>query len=434
MVYATDGELESEPAEDSLTIVNGAPQINSIAITSTDGFYNTSTLTCTADITDPDEDPLDITYEWTMDGQSAGSDTTLVLTPQITTPTTSISCSVTAVDNDGESQTAQATETLLNRLPVLSDVILSPVSPTTNQDLSLTYSLSDEDQDTPMVSISWYVDGSLVQEGSESLSHMFYGRDQVVSVDIEPYDVYGVGAIQTTSVTVVNSPPEGAELRIDPENPREGVDDLHCVLETEPTDPDGDAITHVFSWTRNGTPYTGTTQDIDYTGDGIPSSETVNGDTWECSYIAEDDTLASSTISVETEVGPNVCYGYVSNTHEVSSCTIYETQTVEDCAPTSSGVTTCYPQYCDTGETSQPQHNSDGSSTGAYCSDWGQCEGNSSYDVSGQTGWSWVGGWWTCTYTDVTVPVTVYGGSNCGYYNTCDLQQVACGTPDECTP
>ena len=434
MVYASDGELESEPAEDSLIIVNGVPQIDSISITSTDGFYNTSTLSCNANPSDPDSDPLDITYSWTIDGQNAGQDTTLMLTPQIAQPTANVTCTVTATDTDGETQTAQTTETLQNRLPLLSDVSLTPTTPTTVQDLNLTYSLADEDGDTSMLSIAWYVDGSLVQQGQENLASSFYGRDQVVSVELEPSDVYGVGPTQSVSLTIVNSPPQGAALRIDPENPRAGVDDLHCALETEPIDPDGDTISHLFSWMRNGSPYTGSTLDLDHIGDGIPSSETADGDTWECTYTAEDDTLSSPSISIETEVGPNVCYGYVSNTHEVSSCTIYETQTQQSCVPTSSGVTTCYPQYCDTGETNQPQHNSDGSSTGAYCSDWGQCEGNPSYDVSGQAGWDWVSGWWTCTYTDVTVPVTVYGGSNCGYYYTCDLQQVSCGTPDECTP
>ena len=39
-----------------------------------------------------------------------------------------------------------------------------------------------------------------------------------------------------------------------------------------------------------------------------------------------------------------------------------------------SGVTVCYPQYCDSNPSVQ-QHNSDGSSTGASCADWGQCEG-----------------------------------------------------------
>ena len=69
---------------------------------------------------------------------------------------------------------------------------------------------------------------------------------------------------------------------------------------------------------------------------------------------------------------------YFQNTHEVASCTVNQTQTVENCVP-ATGVTTCYQLY-DTGNEPTTTH-SDGSSTGAYCSDWGQCEGNPNHDA-----------------------------------------------------
>ncbi|MEC7988139.1 MAG: hypothetical protein VX278_23435 [Myxococcota bacterium] len=432
VVYAFDGELESEPAEDSVTIVNGAPFIQSVSIESADGLYNTSEVNCVADIVEYDGDAWTANYAWYINGDLAGEEESLVLSPQLASPNDSLSCTVIATDEDGESMSLSAAEVLLNRLPTLTGLTLAPNAPATNQDLQVVYVLSDDDWDNTALSILWSVDGSTVQTGGDTLSHSFYARDQVVSVELTPSDPHEPGVAQTLSTTILNTPPQGAVLRIDPENPREGVDDLHCLLETEPSDVDGDAISHSFSWTQNGTAYTGTTLNVDQTGDGIPGSATANGDIWECSYTASDPDVSANPVTTDIEIGPDVCYAYVSNSHEVSSCTVYETQTQESCVP-ASGVTACYPQYCDTGETSSPSHNADGSSTGAYCSDWGQCEG-SYIDVSGQSGWDWVAGYWDCTYTDVTVAVTVYGGGNCGYYYTCDLQEASCGTPDACTP
>lgn len=431
-VYASDGILESDPAEDSTIIINGAPMI-ALTIDAPDGLYNDSLLTCTANIIEPDGDAYTEIYDWSINGVSVGASSTLQLSPQIASPNDEVRCTVKATDSQEESREVQSSVTLLNRKPEINNTSLTPTAPSTQDTIQLTYTIVDADQDSVTLDISWSVDGGLVQNGGDILSGSLFLRDQVVSVEITPSDSYETGNTQTLSTTILNSPPQGAILRIDPENPKEIVDNLHCLLETEAYDPDGDSIGHVFSWNKNGNPYTGSTLTIDHSGDGIPGSETIDGDIWECVYIAEDDTLSATPITIDTEVGPNICYANVSNTHEVASCTIYENQTVETCVP-ASGITTCYPQYCDTGETSQPQHNANGSSTGAYCSDWGQCEGNPSYDVSGQSGWDWVGGYWSCSTSTITVPVTVYGGTNCGYYDSCDLQQVTCGTLDSCTP
>ena len=430
-VYASDGVWESPPAGDSTVIINGAPHIL-LSIETSGGAYNDSTLSCNATITDPDSDPFTSSYEWSINGIVVGTDPTLELSAAIAHPNDEVICTVTANDTE-ESSTQQSTITLLNREPIVQGLSLSPSVPYTHDDLTASYTLFDPDMDSINIDISWYVDGILIQSGLDWLSHLEFIRNQVVSVDVTPSDPYGTGYTEQQSVLIQNTPPQGAVIRIDPENPREGVDDLHCILETEPYDADGDAITHHFSWNKNGTPYTGTPLHIDYTGDGISASETTDGDIWECEYEAEDQSAFSSILTTDTEIGPNVCYAYRSHSHEVPSCIEYQNQTQETCVP-ASGVGTCYPQYCDTGETTQPAHNADGSSTGAYCSNWGQCEGNPNHDVSGQSGWSWVSGYWSCTYNTVTVPVTVYGGANCGYYNTCDQEQVSCGTPNNCSP
>ena len=64
-----DGSLESEPASDSTTIVNGAPMID-LSINATGGLYNDSTE-CIADIVEPDGDTYTQTYAWSINARQS---------------------------------------------------------------------------------------------------------------------------------------------------------------------------------------------------------------------------------------------------------------------------------------------------------------------------------------------------------------------------
>ena len=124
-------------------------------------------------------------------------------------------------------------------------------------------------------------------------------------------DSNGGSDSMTESATVQNRAPVVSSVSISPSNPIEGVDDIHCVIDTPSTDPDGDSVSYGFDWTVDGQAYIGSTQDTDYIGDTLPSSETVAGEVWECTVTPYDGTVDGSSISVDaTVVEPVTCvYG-----------------------------------------------------------------------------------------------------------------------------
>ena len=69
------------------------------------------------------------------------------------------------------------------------------------------------------ISIFWFVDGVLVQSGGTVLPTLF--RDQNISVELSPSDPFEISNTETVQTVILNSPPQGAILRIDPENRRD---------------------------------------------------------------------------------------------------------------------------------------------------------------------------------------------------------------------
>ena len=65
-------------------------------------------------------------------------------------------------------------------------------------------------------------------------------------------------------------------------------DDLIGEIDVDSVDADSDLVTYTFTWSLNGNPYGGTTSTTHYTGDTIPSSETYDGDIWECTVTPND--------------------------------------------------------------------------------------------------------------------------------------------------
>ena len=67
--------------EDKENTVNIAPEISSVPVTPTEGVLTSSLLQCEVVASDPDNDPLDITIEWTdQDGVILVEGSELLLT------------------------------------------------------------------------------------------------------------------------------------------------------------------------------------------------------------------------------------------------------------------------------------------------------------------------------------------------------------------
>lgn len=91
-----------------------------------------------------------------------------------------------------------------------------------------------------------------------------------------------------------NAPPSAPVVVISPSEPT-AIDELACVIETESTDPEGDAITYAYTWTVDG-------EDAGIEESGVSASVTAPREQWACTVTPSDGTMdgeaATATVSI----------------------------------------------------------------------------------------------------------------------------------------
>ena len=441
-VSASDPYGMSTQQSNTVFVKNTPAEPPSISIDGGTGIEGEQDLLCNIDVASIDVDgdtSISYTFEWELDGNVyTGAMSTTTYTNDTIPAVDTVAnqnwvCIVTPNDGDLGTSNSANSDTFqvlsANAAPVFDVCEISPIEPTVEDEISVYVETSDAEGDAIEIFYEWSVNGSPVSgQESDTLEVGNTLKGDTVEVIVRAEDETSYSEC-TQIVTVVNALPEAPTISWVNSSVVEGQDDLTCRIDQDGYDADGDTVTHRYEWTLQGSANSHNTETIS-------KSNLTAGQTWTCQVYPSDDggiTEGEPSSVIQTTVQsyvPPACYAYVSNSHEISSCVVSVERTQETCVP-ASGVTVCYPQYCDSNPSVQ-QHNADGSDTGAYCPDWGQCEGT--MDVSGQSGWSWVGGYWSCTTSTNWVDETQYGGANCGYYYTCDNQQVSCGTGNQCTP
>ena len=304
-VTPSDGSINGTPATVSTTIVNTAPSIDSLSITSTGTIYNDSVLTCSATITDPDE-TVTPTYTWNLGGQNY-TGASVNLGNFSLSSGDSISCTATA--NDGDAPPVNDTTSILinNRAPTVSFVGITPTSLFSNSTANCTVQSQDADNDTLNTQISWMANGQTIAVGSSvTLTGLVSPNDSLVceaqvsdsndTITVSSAEIFIQNTLPTTpSITTSSTNSSG--------NPAAEDDDLYCTIANSSTDIDGDTVLYNFLWTGpNGESITHTNQ----TGpiDTLPASTPTTEGLWVCSVTATDGTgnsgTANSSIYVET--------------------------------------------------------------------------------------------------------------------------------------
>ena len=102
------------------------PTVVSVTITSNQAReFNTSTLTCSGVANDPDGGTPTFSFVWSHNGTDVGTGNTLALDTTNYAPTDSITCTATASDVHGGSDSDTETVTVKNRAPTVTRVTLS---------------------------------------------------------------------------------------------------------------------------------------------------------------------------------------------------------------------------------------------------------------------------------------------------------------------
>ena len=202
------------------------------------------------------------------------------------------------------------TETVVvsNNPPTASNVQISPASPTSSDDITLTYTFSDQDSGDAEsgTTIQWSLNGAHQSQfdGLMTISSTSLLKGDSWQASVTPSDGEDFGTtVNSNTVTVLNSLPSISSATISPPNPNVD-DDLTASISGE-TDNDGDTLAYEYRWYLNGALQDGL-DDLTL----VPSLATRADDVWEVEVRAHDGEghspwVRSNTISVTGDTSNN---------------------------------------------------------------------------------------------------------------------------------
>lgn len=290
-VHVTDSDGATVQESRVVEIPNRSPSITNLAILPSNPV-STDSLEAAAAATDPDEDPVTLSYEWRRNGEVQAGLTGSTVPASHVHSTDTWRVTVTAADAQGAKDSESREVTVANRQPVIADVSVSPVQPRHGEALQATVAVDDPDQDPVTVSYAWYEDGAYsgITMATVPGQDLHRGRDWHVVVTAS--DGYDDVTETSAVVTVQNTAPSVESLALDASKAGEDL-----VAEVVAEDVDGDAVSLSYAWMQNGATRTDLTQET------VPGSKVVSGDTWRVRVTPSDGELEGDTVSVQAVIG-----------------------------------------------------------------------------------------------------------------------------------
>lgn len=220
------------------------------------------TVTVVTDGVDPEGAAVTYAYAWAKDGVVQSAYTTDTVPASATARGETWTAEVQAFDGYGLGAVGSDSVVVGNSAPVISSVVFSPGTLTTNDTAIPVVSGTDADGDALSYSFAWEVDGgSLSTTGSTLDGTTWFDRGQTVTVTVTASDGVDTSAPVSASIVVDNALPEVASVTLSPSVVY--TDDTLSALAGTLTDADGDTVTLSYAWTVDGvsTGTTGTTLD-----------------------------------------------------------------------------------------------------------------------------------------------------------------------------
>ena len=303
-VTPSDGITTGAFIEESIVIQNSLPEMQSVSISPLNPSSQDD-LTCSYTAVDADGDSISASYQWIMGGNTLSSTTNLLEGPF--QQGDSIICRVTPDDGSSLGTAMDATISITNTIPSLSNLVLSPLIVRTDDILTATVNAVDADGDPLTLMWDWYVDSGsgaqLVLSNSgaaqnDSLDGVFYfEKNDSVSLDLTVSDGYTSTSITSASITVANTAPSAFNVVITPTEPVAGLDDLTCI--SQGSDVDGDTVSFSYAWTVDGNV-------TSYTTDTISASDIADDEVWVCIVTPSDGVDSGAVNSATVTIGADV--------------------------------------------------------------------------------------------------------------------------------
>jgi len=282
-----DGVDTGEPVtSDPVTVVNAPPSLADVSIEPAAPRVGTPLVATPGELADLDDDAVELEYLWTVDGVESG--TTAELPGTRFVGGQEVVLTVTPHDGTDAGEPVTASVVIGNSPPVVTEVLLSPASPDTDDDVVATVTARDPDGEAFTLDYAWTVDGTALSVTGDTLAgDTWFDKHDPISVTVTASDDTESGTPLTSdTLYAINTPPPAPELVFSPAEPTD-VEDVQCVIDAQDPDLDGDSITYTFAWTRNGTAFTSATTTT-HTGDTVAASDRSEDDEWECTVTPHD--------------------------------------------------------------------------------------------------------------------------------------------------
>ena len=293
-VTPTDGTDEGERIDSAVvTIGNTAPSLTGLAISPEEPTV-TDSLTCSySTFTDVDGD-LDVsTFSWSVGAVEIGTGPELAAGSF--SKDDSVTCTVTPSDGEDEGSPRSVSVMVGNAAPSIDSVAVTPDPAYVTDTLRCSYSgYSDPDGDEDRTTQTWLVDGEEVGIGL-TLSSGFAKGDSVVC-EVTPSDGMTTGTPLRGTTLILNSLPTAPVVSIDPADPGT-TDALVAVLDEESTDVDGDVISYVYMWYRDGSVAPSAV------GGRVESELTAKGESWRMVAIPSDGEASGLSAEATVTIG-----------------------------------------------------------------------------------------------------------------------------------
>lgn len=139
-----------------------------------------------------------------------------------------------------------------NNAPSVTSLIIEPTSPTTEDDVLVTYTFSDADGDSESGSgFAWYLNNTLMpSHATATLPSSATAKHQSWTVEVTPSDGIDAGtAVMSPTFTIVNSPPKITNVQLSDAAPTSSTELTFQYLSE---DADADAVDIQIQWRLNG--------------------------------------------------------------------------------------------------------------------------------------------------------------------------------------
>jgi len=254
-VTAFDGEDYSPEVYSNLvTVANSVPVITAVDW-DVPALYTDTFAQATVSATDTDGSALEYTAQWTVNGSTVSTvssmNPTFVLASALFERGDQVKVTFTANDGVDDSTGVGSTVLTVQNTPPVWDTpaALSPDPATAGDTMTFTETAVDPDGDAVTYTVDWTLDGTAAGSSpSLDLATTTAARGQTISATIVPHDAEGSGQSASASMVISNSPPSVDTVSLSPD-PALTTDDLQ--LNYAWSDPDGDTVTVTHGWLRD---------------------------------------------------------------------------------------------------------------------------------------------------------------------------------------